>query len=67
MTPFSISTNRVCIRLCRILDVRDTACTVCLPEGFSTGKWASDEYKALEYYQAVMNTGVPLKVPSQRQ
>lgn len=27
----------------------------------------SDEYKALEYYEAVMNTGVPLKVPSQRQ
>jgi sulfur-oxidizing protein SoxA len=27
----------------------------------------SDEYKALELYEAVMNTGVPLKVPSQRQ
>ncbi|MDH3469590.1 MAG: sulfur oxidation c-type cytochrome SoxA [Gammaproteobacteria bacterium] len=27
----------------------------------------SAEYKALEYYEAVMNTGVPLKVPSQRQ
>ena len=25
------------------------------------------EYKALEYYEAVMNTGIPLKVPSQRQ
>ena len=25
------------------------------------------EYKALELYEAVMNTGVPLKVPSQRQ
>jgi len=25
------------------------------------------EYKALEYYEAIMNTGVPLKVPSQRQ
>ncbi len=27
----------------------------------------SAEYKALEFYQAVMNTGVPLQVPSQRQ
>jgi sulfur-oxidizing protein SoxA len=27
----------------------------------------SDEYKALEFYEAVMNSGVPLKVPSQRQ
>ena len=27
----------------------------------------SDSYKALELYQAYMNTGVPLKVPSQRQ
>jgi len=27
----------------------------------------SDEYKALEYYEAVMNQGIPLKVPSQRQ
>jgi len=25
------------------------------------------EYKALEFYEAVMNTGVPLQVPSQRQ
>ena len=25
------------------------------------------EYKALEYYEAVMNTGIPVKVPSQRQ
>jgi len=27
----------------------------------------SAEYKALEFYEAVMNTGVPVKVPSQRQ
>ena len=27
----------------------------------------SDEYKAVELYEAVMNTGIPLKVPSQRQ
>lgn len=27
----------------------------------------SPEFKALEFYQAVMNSGVPLKVPSQRQ
>ncbi len=27
----------------------------------------SDEYKALEFYEAVMNTGVPVKAPSQRQ
>jgi sulfur-oxidizing protein SoxA len=27
----------------------------------------SDEYKALEFYEAVMNTGVPMVVPSQRQ
>ena len=27
----------------------------------------SDEYKALEFYEAVMNTGVPVKSPSQRQ
>lgn len=27
----------------------------------------SPEYKALEYYEAVMNAGIPLKVPSQRQ
>ena len=27
----------------------------------------SAEYKALEYYEAVMNTGVPMQVPSQRQ
>ena len=30
-------------------------------------KAQGDEYKALELYEAVMNTGVPLKVPSQRQ
>jgi sulfur-oxidizing protein SoxA len=30
-------------------------------------KSQSPEYRALEFYQAVMNTGVPLKVPSQRQ
>ena len=30
-------------------------------------KAQGDEYKALEYYEAIMNTGVPLKVPSQRQ
>lgn len=27
----------------------------------------SAEYKALEFYEAAMNTGIPLKVPSQRQ
>jgi sulfur-oxidizing protein SoxA len=27
----------------------------------------SPEFKALEFYQAVMNTGIPLQVPSQRQ
>jgi sulfur-oxidizing protein SoxA len=27
----------------------------------------SAEYKALEFYEAVMNTGVPMQVPSQRQ
>ncbi|MEA3290872.1 MAG: sulfur oxidation c-type cytochrome SoxA [Pseudomonadota bacterium] len=27
----------------------------------------SDEYKAVELYEAVMNTGIPMKVPSQRQ
>jgi sulfur-oxidizing protein SoxA len=27
----------------------------------------SAEYKALEFYEAAMNTGVPIKVPSQRQ
>lgn len=27
----------------------------------------SDEYKALEFYEAVMNKGVPVKAPSQRQ
>ena len=30
-------------------------------------KAQSDIYKALELYEAIMNTGVPLKVPSQRQ
>jgi len=27
----------------------------------------SQEYIALEVYQAIMNSGIPLKVPSQRQ
>ena len=30
-------------------------------------KAQGQEYKALEFYEAVMNTGIPLKVPSQRQ
>lgn len=30
-------------------------------------KTQGPEYKALELYEAVMNTGIPLKVPSQRQ
>ena len=30
-------------------------------------KAQGEEYKALEFYEAVMNTGIPLKVPSQRQ